>query len=289
MKHRLLTLVLVVTVVLSFAAPVSAANGNINFSSCSNDCSGRTSWSSDCNVSIWQQVKDCLDAINACKPNCGPNPSYPDTPKDDPAEDPSDPPSDQPSDGPNDDTTTCPGGNCPDTEVPGGNETPTPIPPETPDEPSTPDVPSKPEEPSTPEDPSKPGDNSGTQSGILAYEQEVVTLVNQERAKNGLPALTISAELCAGARLKSEDMYKNNYFSHTSPTYGSPFDMMKSLGITYGSAGENIAHGQSTPASVMNAWMNSEGHRANILSSKYTTIGVGYIAQGNYWTQWFIG
>ena len=78
------------------------------------------------------------------------------------------------------------------------------------------------------------------------------------------------------------------YFSHTSPTYGSPFEMMRSFGISYRSAGENIAKGQKSPAAVVNAWMNSSGHRANILNKSFTHIGVGYIADGSYWTQMFI-
>lgn len=92
----------------------------------------------------------------------------------------------------------------------------------------------------------------------------------------------------ASAHAKSADMAKNNYFSHTSPTYGSPFDQMKAAGISYRSAGENIAQGQQTPEQVVQAWMNSEGHRANILNSSFTHIGVGYVADGNYWTQQFI-
>ncbi|MBQ2931950.1 MAG: hypothetical protein IJE62_03780 [Clostridia bacterium] len=77
--------------------------------------------------------------------------------------------------------------------------------------------------------------------------------------------------------------------SHTSPVYGSPFDMMKSFGISYKTAGENIARGQATPQAVVNGWMNSAGHRANILNASYNTIGVGYVADGNYWTQMFVG
>lgn len=84
-------------------------------------------------------------------------------------------------------------------------------------------------------------------------------------------------------------MRDNRYFSHDSPTYGTPFQMMKSFGISYRSAGENIAYGYSTPQSVVDGWMNSAGHRANILNSSYSRIGVGYVASGNYWTQWFIG
>jgi uncharacterized YkwD family protein len=128
-----------------------------------------------------------------------------------------------------------------------------------------------------------------TTSSLSAYEQKVVDLTNQERVKNGLSPLKVDVNLSKMAREKSRDMSANGYFSHTSPTYGSPFDMMKQYGITYRYAGENIAMGQRTPAEVVNAWMNSEGHRKNILSSNFTHIGVGYVAQGNYWTQEFIG
>jgi uncharacterized protein YkwD len=83
-------------------------------------------------------------------------------------------------------------------------------------------------------------------------------------------------------------MQENNYFSHTSPTYGSPFDMIRDFDISYNSAGENIAQGQRSPEEVVQAWMNSEGHRANIMNGDYTHIGVGYNESGNYWTQMFI-
>ncbi len=124
---------------------------------------------------------------------------------------------------------------------------------------------------------------------VSDYEREVADLVNEIRAEYGLNPLTLNSELSAVARTKSEDMRDNHYFSHTSPTYGSPFDMMKSFGISYRTAGENIAMGQRTPEEVVNAWMNSEGHRANILNASFTEIGVGYAANGNYWTQMFIG
>jgi len=126
-------------------------------------------------------------------------------------------------------------------------------------------------------------------SSVQAYEEQVAQLVNTERQKNGLKPLTLSAKLSNVARVKSQDMHDKNYFSHTSPTYGSPFDMMKSFGITYRAAGENIAMGYRSPEAVMNGWMNSSGHRANILNANYTQIGVGYVADGNYWTQEFIG
>jgi uncharacterized YkwD family protein len=128
-----------------------------------------------------------------------------------------------------------------------------------------------------------------TTSTLSAYEQKVVDLTNQERAKNGLPALKVDLNLSKMAHEKSRDMSANGYFSHTSPTYGSPFDMMKKYGITYRYAGENIAKGQRTPEEVVKAWMNSEGHRKNILSPNFNYIGVGYVAQGNLWTQEFIG
>jgi len=128
-----------------------------------------------------------------------------------------------------------------------------------------------------------------TNTAVSAYEQKVVELTNQERAKNGLKPLALDTALSKVAREKSRDMQNKGYFSHTSPTYGSPFDMMKKFGITYRSAGENIAMGQPTPEAVVKAWMNSAGHRANILNSSYTHIGVGHIASGNYWTQMFIG
>ncbi|OJE49166.1 serine protease [Bacillus proteolyticus] len=150
----------------------------------------------------------------------------------------------------------------------------------------------------------KPAENNNTQKpteqkpaeqkpaeeakSLSEFEQRVVELTNAERTKQGLPALKIDTELSKVARIKSEDMQKNNYFDHNSPTYGSPFDMMKKFGISYTSAGENIAQGQRTPEEVVQAWMNSAGHRANILNNSFTHIGVGYVESGNYWTQQFI-
>ena len=126
-------------------------------------------------------------------------------------------------------------------------------------------------------------------ASALAFESEVIRLVNEQRAKNGLKALTANWELSRVARYKSRDMADNRYFSHTSPTYGTPFQMIKAFGLSYRTAGENIAYGQRTPQAVVNAWMNSSGHRANILNASYTQIGVGYVAAGHYWTQMFIG
>jgi len=120
-------------------------------------------------------------------------------------------------------------------------------------------------------------------------ETSVLTIVNQERSKAGLKPLQMDWELQRVARIKACDMATTGYFSHQSPDYGSPFDMMKNYGISYRTAGENIAKGQRTPQEVMNAWMNSTGHRANILKGDFTHIGVGYCEQGNHWVQMFIG
>jgi len=123
------------------------------------------------------------------------------------------------------------------------------------------------------------------------YEQKVVELVNIERQKNGLATLQLDSSVSNVARTKSKDMAANNYFAHQSPTYGSAGDMLKQSGINWSAWGENIASGQRTPEAVVTAWMNSEGHRANILSSNFAKIGVGYVTNSNgtpYWTQMFI-
>lgn len=130
--------------------------------------------------------------------------------------------------------------------------------------------------------------NSNTSTTQTSFENQVLSLVNAERAKQGLSALTMNESLRNAARLKSSDMRQNNYFSHTSPTYGSPFEMLKNLGISYQAAAENIAQGYTTPEAVVKGWMNSSGHRANILNSVYTHIGIGYDSNGHYWTQLFI-
>lgn len=129
----------------------------------------------------------------------------------------------------------------------------------------------------------------GVDATVDAYEKQVVELVNAERTKRGLKALTMNWELSRVARYKSQDMHDKGYFSHTSPTYGSPFTMIRNFGISYRTAGENIARGYTSPRAVVDGWMNSSGHRANILNESFTQIGVGYVASGHYWTQMFIG
>lgn len=125
-------------------------------------------------------------------------------------------------------------------------------------------------------------------SGVTAFEQEVIRLVNEIRTQNGLNTLAYDWQLGRVARIKSQDMKDNRYFAHNSPVYGTPFQMIRNFGISFRSAGENIAKGYVTPQAVVNGWMNSSGHRANILNAKYTHIGVGFVSGGNYWTQMFI-
>ncbi|WP_235560918.1 CAP domain-containing protein [Bacillus sp. FJAT-28004] len=130
-----------------------------------------------------------------------------------------------------------------------------------------------------------PAEKAPSSSG--QFEEQVLKIVNSERAKSGLQALSMNEPLSKMALVKAQDMINNNYFDHNSPTYGSPFDMMKQYNITYSYAGENIAKGQPTPQQVMNDWMNSPGHRANIMKSNFTKIGIGYYKGA--WVQEFTG
>lgn len=126
---------------------------------------------------------------------------------------------------------------------------------------------------------------------VKTQENEVIRLVNIERSKVGLGPLKAHWELSRVARYKSADMANKNYFSHISPTYGSPFFMMENFGMRFSAGGENIAKGQRTPQEVMTGWMNSPGHKANILSANFTHIGVGLARDKNgvpYWTQMFM-
>lgn len=132
----------------------------------------------------------------------------------------------------------------------------------------------------------KEGTEQSTERGDSSQAQDVLKLVNQEREKNGLQPLTLSNELTKIANTKAQDMATKHYFSHTSPTLGTPFEMLQNYGVKYSHAGENIASGQKSAAQVMNDWMNSSGHRANILSKDYTQLGVGYATGGEYGTYW---
>lgn len=126
---------------------------------------------------------------------------------------------------------------------------------------------------------------------LTPNEQEMVKLVNGERLKRGLSPLRVDLALSEVARFKSQDMLDNNYFSHYSPTYSSPFEMMKSFGIKYIYAGENIA-GNPTVKEAHQSLMNSEGHKKNILNPNFTHIGIGVKEGskfGKIFTQMFVG
>lgn len=125
------------------------------------------------------------------------------------------------------------------------------------------------------------------EDAISTYEQHVINLVNDIRRDNGLTLLTAAPDLCRIARIKAQDMRDAGYFDHTSPNYGTPFEMLRDFGVTYRTAGENIAYGYRTPQAVVEGWMNSAGHRENILNPNFNRIGVGYIPDGSYWSQLF--
>lgn len=128
-------------------------------------------------------------------------------------------------------------------------------------------------------------------TGLTQDEKETFDLINAKRKEAGLSALKIDNELQNVARVKAKDLVDNNYFSHNSPTYGTPFNMMKNFGITYKTAGENIA-GNSSNTGAVNAWMNSEGHKANILNSSYNYTGLAVVSSPKYgkvYVQMFIG
>jgi uncharacterized YkwD family protein len=138
--------------------------------------------------------------------------------------------------------------------------------------------------------PSKTG-NTTPPAGVSQDEQTLLNLINKERTNGGIPALEFDMPLLKVARLKAKDMVDNNYFSHQSPTYGSPFDMMKQFGVNFKTAGENIA-GNQTLEGAVKAWMNSEGHRKNIMNSSFNFTGLGIVdspTYGKVLVQQFIG
>ncbi|EQF48179.1 sporulation protein [Clostridioides difficile] len=201
------------------------------------------------------------------------------------------PESNKPEDNNNSDSTNKPDNNKPESNKPEDNNNS-----DSTDKPDNNKPESnKPEDNNNSDSTNKPDDNNNsgsTSENFSAYQKEVVDLVNVERAKAGLNPLTLDSSISNVATKKSQDMIDNNYFSHNSPTYGSPFDMLKKFGISYKTAGENIAMGQKTPKEVVNAWMNSEGHRKNIMNPNFSKIGVGVAQKSGgsiYWTQIFVG
>ena len=133
--------------------------------------------------------------------------------------------------------------------------------------------------------------NTQTSNNMNSDEKEVFDLINKQRTNNGLSALKVDNEVQRVARIKAEDMVSNNYFSHNSPIYGSPFDMLKSFKISYNTAGENIAANSSNSGAVT-SWMNSSGHKANILNSSFNYTGIGVVNSSKYgkiFVQIFVG
>ncbi len=135
-------------------------------------------------------------------------------------------------------------------------------------------------------------DKVSQNSGFVNFETQLLRLTNQERQKSGLAPLKLSAQLSRSAQSHALDMAKNNYFSHTGRNGSKIGDRAKASGYKYSRVGENIAAGRSTAEGTMKQWMNSSGHRANILNPKFTEIGFGYANGSNssyqhYWVQVF--
>ena len=184
-----------------------------------------------------------------------------------------------------------PGINIPGINIPGSNIPDNSLP--APDFP-IPDFPDNmlPDQPGgmLPDQPGNPApDQPGTDGSQDAFANDVVRLVNEEMAKAGLPALTVDRGAASAAQVRAKEIERS--FSHTRPDGSSFNSALTEAGVNFRGAGENIAYGQNSPEKVMEGWMNSSGHRANILNSSYTSIGVGHYqnASGvNYWTQLFI-
>ena len=126
-----------------------------------------------------------------------------------------------------------------------------------------------------------PTETTAPPQGITAEEQTLLNLVNKARADAGVAPLAFDMEVVKTARLKAQDMVAKNYFSHQSPTYGSPFDMMRQFGISFKTAGENIA-GNRTVQAAFDAWMNSPNHKANILNASFNYTGIGIADSPTY-------
>ncbi len=139
----------------------------------------------------------------------------------------------------------------------------------------------------------KPAPAAGSTGGLTAKEQQMVNLINQARASAGLSPLQVSSQLTNAARVKSRDMIDKDYFSHTSPTYGSFTDLLSYFGISYRYAAENLAMNSSgSVTGAHDMLMASPGHRANILGGSYGLVGIGIQVRGDgshFYTQLFVG
>lgn len=219
-----------------------------------------------------QQFGNCVVITLPCNPGAGEKPETPEMPDDSKPETPDNKP-ETPDDSTPDSKPETPDNSTPDSK------------PETPDD-SAPE--NKPETPDNSAPDNKPGQEEGAETEYHAYVLRVVELVNEERAKAGLNPVTLRKDISAAAQVRAQETEVS--FSHTRPDGTKFTTALAQAGVTYRGAGENIAWGQRTPEQVMNGWMNSAGHRANILNEKFTSIGVGYYqnaAGTNYWTQLF--
>ena len=224
--------------------------------------------------------------IPSLKPETKPEQTPDETPDNAPEEIPEEMPEETPEEQPDETPDNTPDETPDEQPDEQPDETPDEAPEETPD--NTPQLPegSRPEEtPDNGTEQNPEDNNNGTSQGDFA--SQVVALVNAERAKQGLSALTIDTKVQQAALVRAKESAQS--FSHTRPNGSSFSTALTEAGVSYRTAGENIAYGQSTPQQVMNAWMNSSGHRANILNANYTTIGVGYtVINGTaYWAQLF--
>lgn len=176
----------------------------------------------------------------------------------------------------------------PDTQEPVAPSQPDIQEPVTPSQPNT-QEPAAPSQPDTQEPavPVQPDHETAEDSLVHPYVKQVLDLVNQERINAGLSELKLDAGITAAANIRAKEIKQS--FSHTRPNGSSFSTVLTEQGISYRGSGENIAWGQRTPQQVMEGWMNSDGHRANILNKNYTNIGVGFYQKNgvNYWVQLF--
>ena len=162
------------------------------------------------------------------------------------------------------------------------------LPAQPPEEETPPAQEAPPQETPDEDPPQETPDESEESGGVQEAAEAVASLVNAARRDAGLSELELDADLCAAAQARAQEIAQS--FSHTRPDGSSCFTILEEFGISYRAAGENIAMGQRTPEEVMDGWMNSSGHRANILNGTFPSIGVGYYVDGAgaaHWVQIF--
>ena len=271
-----ITLLLTLTATLTLAAAVPVQARTTSASCLLSSVMSKTAQTTKCGKET--AINDILKKYgidlskynipSSCQPSCQPScPTATPAPTAKPTEKPSTTPA--PTEKPTEKPAATPAPTAKPTEKPAPTEKPT----------------------ATPAPTVQPTTKPNTSSSESAMEEEVLRLVNEERTKRGLNALKRASDLDALARAHSADMINRHFFDHNNPDGQSPFDRMRAAGISYRAAAENIASGQRSAEAVMNAWMNSSGHRANILNATYTEIGIGAVKSSGgtiYWTQEFV-